>query len=228
MAHRNGESGEVSGQASVFWPVAIFDHLASGETVTMTTTPGGPQAFRKVGEEDFAILLNGKLRTVRAMLVEDGQHRIQRILNEREHALILALDGEVKSRTVAIQNSGTDRQQLEATGRLVSYGIHFNTGSSDILPQSESVLTAVLAFLKEHRESAVLIEGHTDSMGDDQHNIELSRVRAAKVKDYLVAKGIVADRLTANGRGATQPIGDNNTLEGRAQNRRVVFQVLGR
>jgi outer membrane protein OmpA-like peptidoglycan-associated protein len=70
-----------------------------------------------------------------------------------------------------------------------------------------------------------VIEGHTDSQGNEAVNAELSSARAESVRAALVAKGVAADRLTAVGFGESQPIADNATTEGRAANRRVVFNL---
>jgi OOP family OmpA-OmpF porin len=70
------------------------------------------------------------------------------------------------------------------------------------------------------------ISGHTDSDGDDAKNLELSKQRAQAVKDYLVAKGIAAVRISAIGLGETKPVGDNATVAGKAKNRRTEVKVL--
>ena len=71
----------------------------------------------------------------------------------------------------------------------------------------------------------LFIQGHTDSQGDDQMNMELSEKRAAAVRQYLIDKGISADRMRTQGFGETVPVADNNTSSGRAKNRRVEFTV---
>jgi OOP family OmpA-OmpF porin len=69
-----------------------------------------------------------------------------------------------------------------------------------------------------------VVEGHTDSVGNDDYNQKLSQRRADAVRKYLVDKGIAGARLTATGLGETQPVADNGTADGRAQNRRVVLR----
>jgi outer membrane protein OmpA-like peptidoglycan-associated protein len=78
-----------------------------------------------------------------------------------------------------------------------------------------------------HPTLVLEVEGHTDSQGDDLYNLELSQRRAQAVVDYLVAKGVPRAQLQAQGFGETKPIADNRTKEGRAQNRRVVFTIVG-
>lgn len=69
--------------------------------------------------------------------------------------------------------------------------------------------------------------GHTDSMGTDQYNDKLSLRRAEAVKAYLLSKGVEANRVYTEGKGEKQPVADNKTAEGRAQNRRVEIEVVG-
>jgi outer membrane protein OmpA-like peptidoglycan-associated protein len=70
------------------------------------------------------------------------------------------------------------------------------------------------------------VAGHTDSRGSDAYNIKLSQRRAEAVRDYLISKGIAADRLSAKGYGESQPVADNATDEGRFKNRRVELVPL--
>jgi OOP family OmpA-OmpF porin len=70
------------------------------------------------------------------------------------------------------------------------------------------------------------IQAHTDSMGDTAYNQSLSEKRAESVRDYMVDKGIAADRMEAKGYGESQPIADNKTREGRAKNRRVELKII--
>jgi OOP family OmpA-OmpF porin len=69
-----------------------------------------------------------------------------------------------------------------------------------------------------------VVEGHTDSVGNDDYNLKLSQRRADSVRKYLVDKGVPAARLEAKGYGEAQPVADNKTADGRAQNRRVVLK----
>ena len=73
----------------------------------------------------------------------------------------------------------------------------------------------------------VQISGHTDNTGTDEYNMQLSLDRAKAVADYLISKGIDAKRLTWRGYGASKPVADNTTEEGRAMNRRTEFTVVG-
>jgi len=111
---------------------------------------------------------------------------------------------------------------LAANGRWATQGILFATGKAELQPESRPVLKEIAATLKEHEELKILIEGHTDNVGQAASNLSLSEARAAAVKAALVADfGIDGSRITTQGLGDTKPAVPNATPEGRAQNRRV-------
>jgi len=114
------------------------------------------------------------------------------------------------------------RGQL-ATGRIVTHGILFDSGSAVIRSGSNKVLRTVLVLFKEDPSLRMRIEGYTDDRGNAQANTKLSEQRALAVKRWLSGHGVSPMRLEAKGLGASNPIASNDTPEGRAQNRRVEF-----
>jgi OOP family OmpA-OmpF porin len=116
---------------------------------------------------------------------------------------------------------GEVKKKLLSEGRARVYGILFDLDSANIRGESKPVLEEVLGVLKGEPGWKVIIEGHTDSTGNDSHNLTLSQQRADSVKAYLVAGGIDAGRLQTKGFGENKPVADNATELGRAQNRRV-------
>jgi OOP family OmpA-OmpF porin len=113
-------------------------------------------------------------------------------------------------------------RELAAGGPVAIRSILFDTGKATIQASSAEVLGVIAEMLRTNPEMKLEISGHTDNVGQAAANLELSRARAAAVKNYLVSKGgIVGARLTTAGFGATKPVADNTTDEGRAANRRV-------
>ena len=109
---------------------------------------------------------------------------------------------------------------------IVLEGVNFDTNSSHLKPESASTLDRVAEGLKENPDVRVEVGGHTDSQGNDAHNMQLSRDRANSVKAYLIGKGVPAKQLQAKGYGETKPIADNKTADGRARNRRVELKRI--
>lgn len=104
--------------------------------------------------------------------------------------------------------------------------VHFEVDRWEIRPETRPVLDSVAQVLRNHDHlELVVVEGHTCSLGPASWNETLSKLRAQAVLQYLVAKGIDAARLRSEGLGASQPMESNDTLEGRAQNRRVIFRI---
>jgi outer membrane protein OmpA-like peptidoglycan-associated protein len=114
---------------------------------------------------------------------------------------------------------------LMESGEFTTRGILFAFDSDALLPESTPVLADMVSTLESHPELAIVIEGHTDSVGEDAYNMELSERRAGSVVAYLVEHGIEAGRLQAEGKGESDPVADNATPEGRQQNRRVVVRL---
>ena len=100
-------------------------------------------------------------------------------------------------------------------------GINFEFNSSKLTQNSYPTLDAIVKLMKEITEANVEVQGHTDIIGTEDYNQKLSEDRAHTVTDYLIKKGIAAERLRAVGFGTRVPLADNESDEGRAKNRRV-------
>lgn len=109
---------------------------------------------------------------------------------------------------------------LNKDGFMALY-INFDTGKSNIKPESMAIIGQIAALLKAHPDLKISIEGHTDNVGTPQSNKTLSTQRAKSVMNATVQKGIAATRLTAVGWGQEKPLADNRSEDGRAKNRRV-------
>ena len=104
--------------------------------------------------------------------------------------------------------------------------IKFHTSSAVLTKESKALLDKVAKIIQEHPEYHYIVQGHTDSRGNEEFNLKLSQNRAKSVADYLVSRGVDASLLSYEGYGSTQPIASNNTQEGRRKNRRVVFKIV--
>jgi outer membrane protein OmpA-like peptidoglycan-associated protein len=103
----------------------------------------------------------------------------------------------------------------------------FKTGKSDLKPAATAKLDEIARALKG-KDQPIVVYGHTDAVGSHDSNMELSDRRAQSVRQYLVQKGIPEDLITAQGKGPEDPVADNASVEGRAQNRRVEILVKPR
>jgi OOP family OmpA-OmpF porin len=110
--------------------------------------------------------------------------------------------------------------------KWVLVGVNFDFNKATLKSESYPILFHAVQVLLMNPDMRVEIQGHTDNIGSEDYNMKLGEKRAQSVKDYLVARGISADRLTTRSFGESQPIADNKTASGREMNRRVEFKVL--
>ncbi|MBZ0267180.1 OmpA family protein [bacterium] len=104
-------------------------------------------------------------------------------------------------------------------------GILFAVNKADLQPAAQSNLNELAVILKKYDDTNILIEGHTDSTGSEDHNMELSKRRAQSVVNYLVGNEVKSARMSMMGYGESQPVADNGTDMGRTQNRRVELAI---
>ncbi|HYD52666.1 MAG TPA: OmpA family protein [Gemmatimonadaceae bacterium] len=177
-------------------------------------------------------------RVFRARVMADGRYvkvyvNDKRVLNvpnadlERSNRILFYTDATVSKPSLfgnfSVMAGGKKLYEaLAESGRVATQGILFDTGSDRIRPESTPTLKEIARMLEEHADLELLIEGHTDDVGQAAANQTLSEQRAVAVKAALVESfGVSADRLTAAGFGASKPAGKNDTAEGRQMNRRV-------
>jgi OOP family OmpA-OmpF porin len=104
--------------------------------------------------------------------------------------------------------------------------VEFDSGKATLTPAGRAILDEMVAAMLKLKGRRIEIIGHTDSAGLRASNVSLSQARAATVKAYLAAHGIAEDTLTASGQGPDRPIASNDTVEGRARNRRIEFRLV--
>jgi len=105
-------------------------------------------------------------------------------------------------------------------------GVTFDVGSYTLKPQFRSTLDTVADSLKQYPDSLIDVYGHTDSTGSEAFNQTLSENRARTVANYLAMQGVSAARIRSQGYGETMPVASNETVEGRARNRRVEIKIV--
>lgn len=116
---------------------------------------------------------------------------------------------------------------IEMGESIVLHNIFFDTDKAVLKQESEVELNNLYDLMKNNPKMRVEIGGHTDNQGGREHNMQLSRNRAKAVYDYLVSKGIKSDRIRYRGYAYDKPIATNETVEGRAMNRRTEFKIMG-
>lgn len=152
------------------------------------------------------------------------QKRDQQLLDEQSRRA----EAEKRAAEAAamLAKFATVKQETRGMVITLSGNVLFETNKAKLFPNAEVKLSEVAkALTQQDPDSKLVVEGHADSQGEDQHNLELSQQRAEAVREYLVAHGIAADRIVAKGYGEGRPIADNKTAEGRANNRRVEIVV---
>lgn len=138
----------------------------------------------------------------------------------------LVTDGREPKCTLGETNTVADA--LEQGGVATLYGIRFDLDSDRLRADSTSTLNALLDALNAKPSWRISIEGHTDSQGVDEYNLNLSARRAAAVKTWLVVNGIKDMRMTTSGKGESEPQAGNDTPQGRALNRRVGVRIISK
>lgn len=136
---------------------------------------------------------------------------------ERQKA---AMEEATRGTGVNVSQTADNRLKLD-----IPSDISFDTGRYDIKPNMRPILDRFASTLNENPVTTVTIIGHTDSTGSDAINNPLSINRAAATRDYLTARGVRTNRISIDGRGSREPVADNNTVSGRAMNRRVEIFV---
>jgi len=161
-----------------------------------------------------AVTAQDQLEKTRGELDSERAARQQAEMKARE-----ALDKLQMANTVAVKD------EPRGTVLTLPGSVLFTSGKAVVLPGAQERLDKVAEALKNDTEHNITVEGHTDSRGSYATNQQLSQQRAEAVRSYLVSKGLPEDRVKAVGVGATRPIADNDTAEGRATNRRVEIVV---
>jgi len=208
--------------------------FAPGDAGGSTDTPALKCTMQRVGTTDlaFPVLVNDQPAelpvidvTFKAPDIEGGNHAY--ILDDPENPILLAAVGKTghaqftKIYWDIPKRTGLE-EELAENGRAKIYDLYFDFRSDILRPESKKVLSEIAQVMRQHPDWKLGVEGFTDNIGGDAFNLDLSKRRAASVKQALVTQfNIPADRLSTAGFGASNPVETNDTMEGRARNRRV-------
>ncbi len=197
----------VPGSAST--TTTIGTSVTSAPTTTPTTTPAADVP------ESVAVVLGGQI------FLEGA------VPDEASHDQIVELAAGIFGGDNVIDNYVIDERASDPSlGNIrVDDTVLFAPDSAEISPEFEPLLNQGLALLTIRPASTIVVEGHTDSLGGDQYNLELSQARADAVVQWWVDRGVDPERLTAVGRGEAEPIDSNETREGRERNRRIEVTI---
>lgn len=209
---------------SVSFSLKNIDTLSKWKTYETTYTAEGDEAYLCIGN----FLKMKKSDLVKIKKKDKYYHRLFEncayvCLDAIE---IVALDSPppvIESKKENVEK--TKNQEIKTIPEpIILDNLLFETASAKLKDDEIPDLDKIVTYLQNQPELKAVIEGHTDNIGSDQSNLTLSNNRAKSVIEYLVLKGIAINRLTPKGYGASQPIANNSTSEGRAKNRRVVIR----
>jgi OmpA-OmpF porin, OOP family len=195
-----------------------FDESAGTSAGFLQIVRNYEAAAKKIGGE----IQSDDVRRTTIRVSQKGQETwvaLEAFNEGREYELNIIERQLMKQEVVA--DAAALRSGLKENGHVEVPGIFFDSGKSDIKPESEAALKELTAMLKANASVKVWVVGHTDSVGSAESNVTLSGARAAAVVKALVQRGIAANRLAAHGAGPYAPVASNATEEGRARNRRV-------
>jgi outer membrane protein OmpA-like peptidoglycan-associated protein len=207
-------------KAGKYWWIAYMLKLESRVPSPVEVIKNYENAFKQIGgtqvyrdKSDTAVyrmpLAQGGERWVQLQVTGEGHHYQMTIVETAPMEQKLEFSSDEMAAAIG------------KNGFVALNGILFDTGKAAIKPESEALIKEIVALLNKDKSLKLSIVGHTDNAGDKKANLALSKQRAESVVRQLVAAGIDARRLKAEGKGDTEPTADNRMEEGRAKNRRV-------
>jgi OmpA-OmpF porin, OOP family len=176
---------------------------------------------QRLGEQRGEVLLDARTEEAEAQRRQAELSRIEAEAAQRESEAASQRADELARELEELQAKPTERGLVLTLGDVL-----FDVDRAQLKPGAELHLSRLGDFLQQHPERNVLIEGHTDSTGSVEYNLDLSRRRADAVRSYLVGRGIAPTRVVIEGYGLSRPIASNDTVAGRQQNRRVEIVIL--
>ncbi|MCK9564021.1 MAG: OmpA family protein [Bacteroidales bacterium] len=173
--------------------------------------------------------------------LKDAEQQFRSVSSDRAQVRLSARDAQIQEREAQVRAREQQLQERDAEirrlqdelnaketdrGSVVTFGdVLFDLNKADLKPAASANIQRLAAFLQEHPERKILVEGFTDSTGSDSYNLNLSQQRADSVRHALVSAGVESGRITTAGLGKAHPVSDNDTPASRAMNRRVEVTI---
>lgn len=172
----------------------------------------------KAAEEDLA-------RSRMALAASQQSGAMKSDVIEAEKAARASAEARLAAAQAALANLAMVKEEARGTVITLSGSVLFASNQSELLPAAQDRLEQVVDVLLSTAERSIIVEGHTDSRGSDSYNVALGQRRAEAVRNYIIQKGYEPDLIRAVGVGEGRPIADNDSPEGRANNRRVEIVI---
>lgn len=204
-----------------------MDHYAylaeqqTREALEMAKRKAAEQKIEQLSKEKTEVVMQAREKEISKAKAEAEARAREAEARAREAEMALERVKQLEQQLIDLQAKQTDRGLVLTLGDVL-----FETGQATLLGGAMRNLDKLAQFLKDSPDKQVLIEGHTDSVGSETYNMNLSRNRAAAVRDALVTRGIAMDRMRTEGFGKSRPVASNDTAAGRQQNRRVEIIIL--
>ncbi len=210
----------------------VSDSLPKMATVNVTITD--MKARPRKGEE---VIFRGEKTGKIFSGLSDATGKLKQVLppGDNYHVSVKSISDTTKYTIITVPALAEDEYFTEPFWVNIKFDpprhyrldhVHFDFDKATLRPDSYTQLTELLEYLQRHEDVKIEIAGHTDNIGANAHNLKLSQERANTIRNYLTGKGIKSTRLTAKGYGATMPVADNRTEEGRQLNRRTEVRIL--
>ena len=242
-AYRKAESGAASKEK----PAELHTAKRSLERAEQVFEDDGPTDLMR--DQAYVAMRKAQIAEVQAQIAQNEQrlNELERNMTQAQARELARLRGDYAMQKQQLASAEAARKEAERRAEqaaadlariasvkqeergmviTLSGSVLFASGQSELLPSAQAKLSEVSdALTQQNPDAAIVVEGHTDSQGKPDFNIELSTKRAQSVRDYLASHGVAQDRIRAVGVGFSRPIDDNKTAEGRANNRRVEIIV---
>jgi OmpA-OmpF porin, OOP family len=212
--------------------VSVIGGCATGPDPEVVRAQGAVQDAR--ADPTVAEYAPVALRDAEQALVQVEQAQREGLDDEEvDHLAYLAEQKAAIAENQAIEQRSQEQLLAQLRAERTDRGlvvtledVLFEVNGADLQPGAQVELLRLIEYLKRNPDRNILIEGHTDSTGSSEYNLQLSQLRAQSVESFLVGNGVPADRVRAIGYGETRPEAPNDSATGRQQNRRVEIVIL--